>query len=72
MQIPDYQTVMLPVLKHAATREETSSAECADVVADEFHLSADDRNQLLPSGGRTVIRNRVGWARYYLVKAGVL
>jgi len=47
--IPDYQTLMLPVLKAAADIE-VSTREVIDKLADEYELSDDDREQLLPSG----------------------
>jgi restriction endonuclease Mrr len=40
-------------------------------LADQFHLSTEERQQLLGSGQQTVIRNRAGWARTYLEKAGL-
>ena len=49
MAIPDYQTLMLPVLRLAASGEQRV-AEVADRVADEFGLSAEERETLLPSG----------------------
>jgi restriction endonuclease Mrr len=51
---------MLHVLKHAAKREEATSTECADAVADAFRWRADEREQLVPYGGQTIVRNRVG------------
>jgi restriction system protein len=47
-------------------------SEAVDVISDEFHLTADERGKLLPSGASTVIGNRVGWARTYMKKAGLV
>lgn len=71
MTIPDFQTLMLPVLRVAAEGE----ARISDVVerlADEHNLSPDERSQLLPSGKQTMFANRVHWAKSYLGKAGLV
>ena len=70
--IPDYQTVMLPLLRFLSDGQERSSAEAVEAVSTEFRLSPDDREKLLPSGASTVIGNRVGWAKTYLKKAGLI
>ena len=72
MAIPDYQTVMLPLLRFLKDAKEHSIGEVVDALADEFNLSAEERQQLLGSGQQTVIRNRAGWARTYLKKAGLI
>jgi len=72
MSIPDYQSILLPLLKLAQDRKEHSLRASADVIADEFQLTLEERTQLLPSGNQTVFFNRVGWARTYLCKAGLL
>jgi restriction system protein len=71
MAIPDFQTLMLPVLGEAAKGE----ARIGDVVehlADQFGLSPDERSHLLPSGRQTTFANRVHWAKSYLGKAGLV
>lgn len=71
MAIPDFQTLMLPVLTQAAEGE----ARIGDVVerlADVFGLSPEDRSHLLPSGRQTTFANRVHWAKSYLGKAGLV
>jgi restriction system protein len=72
MTIPDYQTVMLPLLRLAADRQEHSVREAIERLADDFGLSEDERKELLPSGGQATFDNRVGWARTYMKKAGLL
>lgn len=72
MAIPDYQTVMLPLLRFLRDGEEHSVGEAVDEVAQAFGLSMAERQQLLASGQQTVIRKRVGWARTYMKKAGLL
>lgn len=68
--IPDYQTVMRPVLECAASGE-TKIGDAVDKLAEKLGLSADDRAQMLPSGRQTTFANRVHWAKTYLVKAGL-
>ena len=72
MAIPDYQTIMLPLLKIAEDGQEHSIREAIDGVSDLFKLSAQERKEVLPSGQQYIIDNRVGWARTYLKKAGLL
>lgn len=71
MTVPDYQSLMLPVLRLAATGIHRVP-EIAAAIADEFALSAEDRAALLPSGTQRLIPNRVHWAKTYLMKAGLL
>lgn len=68
--IPDYQTLMRPVLECAANGE-TRIGDAVDKLAEKLGLSADDRAQMLPSGRQTTFANRVHWAKTYLVKAGL-
>jgi restriction system protein len=72
MAIPDYQTVMLPLLQFLADGKEHNLAEVVEALAQHFGLSAEEQDQLLGSGQSTVIRNRSGWARTYLKKAGLV
>jgi len=72
MAIPDYQTVMLPLLQFAGDGQEHSLRETIDGLAEVFSLTADERKELLPSGQQQVFDNRVGWARTYLTKAVLL
>jgi len=72
MAIPDYQTVMLPLLRFLSDRQERAMAQVVEAMAAEFNLNSDEREHLLPSGASTVIGSRVGWARTYLKKAGLV
>lgn len=72
MAIPDYQSVMLPLLKFAGDGQEHSLREAIETLAGEFELTGEERAELLPSGQQAVFDNRVGWARTYLKKAGLL
>ena len=71
MAIPDYQTLMLPVLKSGAAGE-VSVRDAIDRLAREFNLTEAERAELLPSGKQAIFTNRVQWATTYLVKAGLL
>jgi len=72
MTIPDYQTVMLPLLRLASDEQEHSSRGAIEKLADQFGLSEQERKELLPSGRQATFDNRVGWARTYMKKAGLL
>jgi restriction system protein len=72
MVIPDYQSVMLPLLKYARDGKEHRIRDAVEKLAEEFRLSEEERNELLPSGQQAVFKNRVGWASTYLKKAGLL
>ena len=72
MPIPDYQSLMLPILKFIGDGKEHSLRETIDSLADQFGLSDEERKELLPSGQQATFHNRVGWARTYLKKAGLL
>jgi restriction system protein len=71
MTIPDYQTVMLPLLRFAADGEEHSLREAIEELADHFNLN-EERKTLLPSGAQATFDNRVGWTCTYMKKAGLL
>ena len=71
MPVPDYQTLMLPVLKLVASGYETIP-ECLQPLAQSFDLTEDEVGQLLPSGKQTVLANRAHWARTYLSQAGLV
>lgn len=72
MPIPDYQTIMLPLLRHAADGKEHSLQETVEKLAQDFKLTDDERRELLPSGKQAIFDNRVGWARTYLKNARLL
>ena len=60
--IPDYQTLMRPVLTCAATGE-TRIGDVVEQLADKLNLTTEERAQLLPSGKQTRFANRVNWAK---------
>ena len=72
--IPNYQQFMRPFLDvaKAANGNEVKLRDVINELADKFNLTEDEREETLPSGKQRVIDNRVGWARTYLSKAGLL
>jgi len=71
MTIPDYQTLMLPVLRLAAERE-TRVADVSERIADDLGLTQAERDELLPSGRQRLLHNRIHWAKFYMSKAGLV
>jgi restriction system protein len=69
MPIPDFQTLMRPLLVHLSDGADHSNQETASVLADQFHLSEEERAQLLPSGKQSLFTNRVAWAKSHLKQA---
>jgi restriction system protein len=72
MTIPDYQAIMLPLLKLLGDGKVHSKSELVLKLSDHFKLTPSERRQLLSSGKEEIFNNRVGWARTYLKKAGLL
>jgi len=71
MAIPDFQTLMLPLLQLAADKEWRIS-DAVERLAEDSKLSQEERTLLIPSGRQTTFSNRVAWAKSYLIKAGLL
>lgn len=72
MSIPDYQSCMLPLVEFAGDGREHSTHQAIEALASHFKLTEDELSVLLPSGTQNLFANRVGWARTYLKKAGLL
>jgi restriction system protein len=72
MTVPDFQTLMLPVLQIASDGQIHTSSETIEIIASHFGLTEADRNELLPSGRQFRFDNRIHWARSYLKMAGLL
>lgn len=72
MPIPDYQTLMLPLLALANDGADHPFRQAVDALAEHFALTDQERSELLPSGTAPVFGSRVGWARTYLKQAGLL
>ena len=70
--IPKYEEIMLPLLKYLSDGQEHGLGETHDALARQFKLTDEELRELLPSGKQTIFRNRVGWARTYMKKAGLI
>jgi len=72
MPIPDYQSLMLPVLQQLADRKEHPVAQMRQQIAADFHLTDEELAKRLASDTTTVFMNRIGWAVQYLKAAGAI
>ena len=72
MAIPDFQSVMLPLVKALGDGQERTMREVTNLLADSFHLTDEEREELLPSGQQSIFNNRVAWAKSHLKAAGLL
>ena len=72
MAIPDFQSLMLPLLQLTADKNEHRIGDLIESLAIQFNVTEEERKELLPSGQTFIFGSRVGWARTYLKKAGLL
>jgi restriction system protein len=72
MAIPDYQTLMLPVLQSFSDGADHRVRDLIPWLADQFKLSPEERKELLPSGQQARFDNRIAWAASYMKQAGLL
>lgn len=72
MAIPDFQTIMRPLLEHLADGAVKSNSETIDALSKQFQLTDEEIVELLPSGQQSIFTNRVAWAKAHLKKAGFL
>src|SRR5208282_6870579 len=72
MPIPDYQSLMRPLLAFGSDGSEKNINDAINGIANQLGLTEDERHQLLPSGKQAIFSNRVHWARTYLDKAGAI
>ncbi len=72
MAVPKFDEFMKPLLAAISDGEVYKITDVAAVLAQQLNLSTEDTSEMLPSGRQTVFRNRVGWAKTYLKKAGLL
>lgn len=72
MPVPDFQSIMLPLLRAASDGSEHKVSSITGQLSLEFQLSPEEQQELLPSGRQTTFANRVAWAKTYLVQAGLL
>jgi len=72
MPIPDFQTIMLPLLECLSDRKERSMREVTEQLAQHYGLTEEERAELLPSGQQSIFSNRVAWSKSHLKGAGLL
>jgi restriction system protein len=72
MPIPDFQSIMLPLLKILADGKVYKYREIIEALVREFQVTEAERKEMLPSGQQEIFANRVGWAKTYLKKAGLI
>jgi restriction system protein len=72
MPVPSYKLLMLPLMQLVADGQEHSAREAIELLGDHLGVSEEDRREMLPSGVTLRFASRVGWARTYLTKAGLL
>lgn len=72
MSIPDFQTLMRPLLELHLDGKEHINRELVDALAKQFSLSDEERKEMLPSGRAKTFDNRVGWAKTYISNAGLI
>ena len=72
MPIPDFQSIMLPLLKFCADGKEHSISETVDALAKQFKLTQKEKTDLLPSGKQEIFKNRLAWAKADMKMAGLL
>lgn len=70
--IPDFQTLMLPLMKIISDGNEYRMRSIEEILAKEFDLTKEELSELLPSGTDYIFKNRVGWAKTYMKKAGLI
>lgn len=71
MTVPDYQSLMLPVLL-ASSQGEVRIGDVVNQLSEALKLSPEERSELLPSGKQSLFSNRVHWAKTYLGKATLI
>ncbi len=72
MAIPDFQSTMFPLLKHISDGNPHANRDVVEALAAVFKLTEEEKSEMLPSGVQQAFYNRVMWARFYLVKAGLM
>ncbi|MCX8049354.1 MAG: restriction endonuclease [Methylohalobius sp.] len=72
MAIPDYQSLMLPLLQFLEDGQERPMGQAIEALAEKLGLTEEEREALLPSGQQRIFDNRVSWARTYMKKAGLI
>lgn len=66
MAIPDFQTLMLPLLELLKDGKPVKLSEMVEIMSDKYNLTEEERNEWLPSKVQKTMYNRVAWAKQYL------
>ncbi len=72
MAIPDFQSIMLPLLEFAGDGQEHTNQDAFDTLTRRFNLTEDEQKALLPSGQQSIINNRIAWTRAHLKMARLI
>ncbi|MGI8402887.1 MAG: restriction endonuclease [Gemmatimonadaceae bacterium] len=72
MTIPDYQTLMLPLLSLLRDGQDCTVRAARERIAQQFTLSEDELRQTVPSGKKLLFADRLSWATAYMKQAGLL
>jgi restriction system protein len=70
--IPDFQTIMRPLLDVLEDGQERTSTEIRAALASEFSLTEEELAEMIPSGRAKTFANRVAWAITHMYQAGLL
>ena len=72
MNIPDFQSIMLPIMEIAGDKNIHFFRDVINRLIDHYELTDEEKSELLPSGKQPIFENRTGWAKTHLKKAGLL
>ncbi len=72
MAIPDFQTLMLPLLELLKSGKVVKLSDMVELMSDKYHLTEEERNEWLPSKVQKTMYNRVAWAKQYLKNAELI
>ena len=72
MPIPDFQSLMRPLLEAHADGKEYLNRDLVAQLGEQFGLTEEERREMLPSGGARLFDNRIGWAKSHITQAGLL
>jgi restriction system protein len=70
--IPEFQLIMLPLLKLSSDQQEHSTKDFLDILGKQFGVTEEEKLAMLASGSQRIWNNRVHWARAYLKMAGLV
>ena len=72
MAIPDFQSIMLPLLKSLGDNEEKLNDQLRENIITHFKISESEQNEKIPSGKQSLYKNRIAWAIAYLKMANLI